>query len=390
MSLSRAVPSVLLGASAQARSRAGEKILVVIELGGGNDGLNTVVPHGDDAYYQNRFTLAIPKNQVARIDDHIGFHPSLGGFSRLLDENRLSIVQGVGYPNPNRSHFESMDLWHTAHRIEESAQLGWLGRCIDESPVLQGELPGIHYGQGRQPRALGTRIRPVPSIASLDQFRVNSGDNRRLTEQIRRDLGRPRGSGNQLLAYIHESAQVALRTSERLESVIEDDDDASTFPATQAGRKLDAIARLIDADLPTRVYYMTHDGFDTHSNQAEAHAGLLRELGDATEAFMRNLGERGHADRVAVMMFSEFGRRVRENASRGTDHGTAGPMFLAGGVVNSGPVNKHPALTDLEEGDLRFSVDYRSVYATVLEQWLGVRSPAILGDRYSQLELFRT
>jgi uncharacterized protein (DUF1501 family) len=388
VSLNGHVPAVLLGASRQTGQQRGERILVVIELGGGNDGLNTVIPFADDAYYQNRVPLAIPQGQVSPIDDHIGLHPSLGGFARLLDAGQLSIVQGVGYPEPNRSHFESMDLWHTAHRREESRQLGWLGRCIDDSPALRGELPAIHYGAGRQPLALGTRSRPVPSIASLDQFRLDGGNRRELAARISRNLAAPRATDNRLLGYIHESATVALQTSERLESVV-GNEGAGGFPGTLLGSRLAAIARLIDADLPTRIYYATHDGFDTHSNQAEAHAGLLRELGDAMAAFMNDLSERGHAERVAVLMFSEFGRRVRENASRGTDHGTAAPVFLAGGRVQAGPFNDHPSLADLDNGDLRFSVDYRSVYATVLEDWLGVDSAPVLGKPFPTVELFR-
>ena len=387
VSMTHCVPSVLLGASARAIHRRDEKILIVIELGGGNDGLNTVVPFGHDAYYENRFTLAISRDQVSKIDDSVGLHPSLNGFAQLLDDQQLGIVQGVGYPNPNRSHFESMDLWHTAHRIDESARLGWLGRCVDSAQSLQGELPAIHYGRGKQPLALATRTRPVPTIASLDQFRM-SGAGPQFASTIRRDLNVPRGGDNQLLGFIHDSAEVALRTSERLENVIDDQSAANDYPATPLGRKLAAVSQLIDSGLPTRVYYVTHDGFDTHSNQAEAHAGLLRELGDATAALMQDLAKRGHADRTAVMTFSEFGRRVRENASRGTDHGTAAPLFLAGGRVKAGMVNEHPSLTDLDQGDLKFTVDYRRVYATVLEDWLGIESQPILGRSFRKLPLF--
>ncbi len=389
VSLSQGVPAVLLGASARAQGRGGETILIVIELGGGNDGLNTVIPHGDEAYYENRFTLAIPRNEVSRIDDSVGLHPALGGFSQLLDDQQLTIVQGVGYPNPNRSHFESMDLWHTAHRIDESSQLGWIGRCIDSDRSLQGELPAIHYGGGKQPLALGTRSRPVPSIASLDQFRFRGNGPRQFSSTVQRDLNVPRSPENRLLGFIHESAQVALRTSERLENVI-DAKASADYPNTQLGRKLGAVGQLIDSGLPTRIYYVTHDGFDTHSNQAEAHAGLLRELAGATAALMQDLDKRGHADRTAIMTFSEFGRRVRENASRGTDHGTAAPLFLAGGRVKSGLANPHPSLADLDQGDLKFTVDYRQVYATVLEDWLGIESVPVLGRSFEKLDLFVT
>lgn len=389
VSLAHRVPPVLLGASARTSTRRGERILIVIQLSGGNDGLNTVIPYGDDEYFRNRFTLAIDEGQVAKIDDQVGLHPALDGFSGLLDENRLAIVQGVGYPNPNRSHFESMDLWHTAHRIGESRQLGWIGRCLDSRPSMQGELPAIHYGGEKQPLALGTRTRPVPTIASLDQFRLENGGNRQFASTIRSDLDIPRDRQNPLLGFVHESAQVAMQTSHRLENVIDSADTVDQFPNTRLGRKLAAVAQLIDSGLPTRIYYVTHEGFDTHSNQAEAHASLLGELGDATAALMNALQGGGHADRTAIMTFSEFGRRVRENASRGTDHGTAAPLFLAGGRIRSGLANAHPDLTDLEQGDLRFTVDYRQVYATVLEKWLNIDSQPILGGQFELLDLFQ-
>jgi uncharacterized protein (DUF1501 family) len=388
VSMTRSVPSVLFGASRQAILSRGERILIVIEMGGGNDGLNTVVPYGDDEYYRNRFTLAVGREAVLKIDDYVGFHPSLRGFSRLLQQQQLAIVQGVGYPNPNRSHFESMDLWHTAHRNAESSQLGWLGRCVDESPAFAGELPAIHYGEGKQPLALGTRIRPVASISSLEQFRLNVGNKRRFASTLRADLAIARDPGNELLGFIHDSAGVALQTSERLETILDGSVTAGSFPATALGRKLAAIAQLVDSGLPTRVYYVTHNGFDTHSNQAAAHAGLLSELGDAVAALIADLQLRGHDRRTAVIAFSEFGRRVRENASRGTDHGTAAPMFVAGGKVRAGLANRHPGLTDLDQGDLKFSTDYRSVYATVLDNWLGIDSLPILGKSFATLDLF--
>ncbi|MGI9518678.1 MAG: DUF1501 domain-containing protein [Pirellulaceae bacterium] len=387
VSLSTGVPQVLLGASARAALEPGEKILVVIQLSGGNDGLNTVIPFGDDEYYKNRFTLAIGRGQVSRIDDHIGLHPALNGFAEMLDAGQLSIVQGVGYPNPNRSHFESMDLWHTAHRVEEQIRLGWLGRCVD-GQHLAGELPAIHYGEGRQPLALATREKPVASITSLDQFRLRTGGDRRLSQSILQDIDRPRNRDNQLLGFIHDSASVALRTSQRIENVIDNRGNNSNYPATRLGGKLQAVSQLIESGLQTRIYYVTHEGFDTHSNQLEAHAGLLQELGDATAAFMRDLNDKGHGDRTAVMTFSEFGRRVRENASRGTDHGTAAPLFVAGNKVKAGALNDHPSLTDLDQGDLKFTTDYRRVYATVLESWLGIDSQPILGGKFEQVDLF--
>lgn len=390
VSFSGLLPPVLLGASRAAAAGPSRKakILVVIELGGGNDGLNTVVPYADDEYYRNRFTLAIDRNAVLKVDERIGLHPSLGGFASLLEKGQLGIVQGVGYPEPNRSHFESMDLWHTAHRSNDSPRLGWLGRCIDDAPVLSGELSAVHYGEGKQPLALATRSRPVASISSLDQFRLNAGDTRRFANDIRADLNVKRAGDNALLGFVHESTGVALRTAEQLDKVLGNARLGGRFPQHALGRKLAAISQLIASDLPTSIYYVTHNGFDTHANQREAHASLLAELGSAVQALMADLQEQGNAGRTCVLMFSEFGRRVRENASRGTDHGTAGPVFVAGGSLAAGPINGHPSLTELEQGDLKFSVDYRTVYSTVLEKWLGIPSGEVLGGDFGTLELF--
>lgn len=385
-SISRRVPPTLWGQTARLAYDSGDNILVVVQLSGGNDGLNTVVPYADDEYYRNRFTLAIDRNRVSKIDDHIGFHPSLTGFSEMLESGNLSIVQGVGYPNPNRSHFESMDLWHTAHRQGAESQKGWLGRCVDDH--WGDELSAIHYGGERQPLALATRNKPIPSIQSLDQFRLNIPNHPALANKISQALKRSRKFDRPLLDFIQQNAALAMTTSEQLESIIDTQASSRDYPSSPLGRKLSAVAQLIAAGLPTRVYYVTHNGFDTHANQANAHAVLLQQLGDATLAFQKDLAQQGHADRTLVLTFSEFGRRVRENASRGTDHGSAAPLFLTGGGLKPGPLNAHPSLLDLDQGDLKFTVDYRQVYATVLEDWLGVPSQSVLGDNFPKLELF--
>ncbi|HMO12923.1 MAG TPA: DUF1501 domain-containing protein [Pirellulaceae bacterium] len=389
ISLSWQVPSFLVNATRSTTTKNADRILVVIQLSGGNDGLNTVIPYGDDAYYRNRFTLAIDQPAVLKINDYLGLHPALRGFSEMLDLRRLAIVQGVGYPNPNRSHFESMDLWHTAHRIAENRQLGWLGRCLEDHYGLTQELPAIHYGDGKQPLALATRGTPAPSIANLDQFRLNIADRKGFLSGLRQDMSVRRPSDhNPLLGYIHDSAGIALKTSERLENIIETTRELAAYPATRLGRKLAAVSQLMDSGLGTRIYYVTHDGFDTHANQGTTHAALLQELGDAVLAFTNDLDKRGHLERTAIVSFSEFGRRVRENASRGTDHGAAAPLFIAGGDVNSGLLNEHPSLTDLDEGDLKFSIDYRRIYATLLDDWLGIDSESILGGRFPAFDLF--
>ena len=388
ISIAGTMPEILLAASRDsAHPNQLENILVVVQMSGGNDGLNTVIPFGDDEYYKNRFTLAIGKNQVRKINDHVGLHPSLSAYHELLEAGQLAIIQGVGYKNPNRSHFESMDLWHTAHRVEE-AKLGWLGRTIDSGqwPI---QVPALHLGAEVQPLALRNQGQPVPSVRSIDNFKLNSLPNPRLRKTIKQLIAAPRPGANELLSYVHENANVAIETSTKLEAITDRKQGQGAFPGSRLGNSLKAIAQLIGSGLKTRIYYCTIDGFDTHSNQLQAHAGLLNDLNDSVQAFMKEIAQQGNQDRVSVLSFSEFGRRVRENASRGTDHGTAAPVFLFGNKVKSGLLGKHPSLTDLDEGDLKYEIDYRQVYAAILENWLGVSADQIVGKQYRPVSVFK-
>ncbi len=387
ISLSGAVPKFLLGASQPLSNSGDEKIMVVVQLSGGNDGLNTVVPFGDDEYYKNRFTLAIGKQNVLKIDDHVGFHPALGGLNELMENGNLSVVQGVGYPNPNRSHFESMDLWHTAHQVDESNPIGWLGRTVD-SKMADGNLPAVHFGRGLQPLALKTEKKPVPSIRSIDNFKLNVLRDRKIKDKLSELVRAPRKTENTLLSYVHDSANVALETSHRLEGVSNNRKNEFNYPGSELGRNLGVIAQLIGSGLSTRIYYTTLDGFDTHSNQGQSHQGLLSDLGNSVRAFMNQMESQGNAKRVVLFSFSEFGRRVRENASRGTDHGTAAPVFVCGSGMPNGLIGKHPSLKDLDQGDMKFKIDYRSVYADLLENWMGLESEPIIGGKFEPVGLF--
>lgn len=388
ISLSGAVPQFLLGASRPPK-QLDDKIMVVVQMSGGNDGLNTIVPYGDGEYYKNRFTLAIQKPNVLKINDHIGFHPSLRGFSDLLNDGKLSVVQGVGYANPNRSHFESMDLWHTAHQAEVSNRIGWLGRSAESKKLSQNDLPALHFGNGLQPLALKTEKTPVPSIRSIDQFRLNVLRDAKAKKNLAALIKEPRKSDNQLLSYIHESANVALETSHRLEGVSKKQNKEFNYPQTGLGKNLSVIAQLIESGLATRIYYTTIDGFDTHSNQGESHQALLSDVGNSISAFMKQIEAQGNLDRVALFAFSEFGRRVRENASRGTDHGTAAPVFVCGSKLKNSVVGEHPSLTDLDQGDMKFKIDYRSVYTDLLENWMGIKAKPIVGGVFEPTSLFK-
>jgi len=398
VALSHQMPAFLRQAAASAelsgnKNKAGENVLVVVQLSGGNDGLNTVIPYGDDAYHRNRFSLDYGASAVLKIDDYHGLHPAMRGFADLLEAGKLSIVQGVGYPNPNRSHFESMDIWHTARREVPSPATGWLGRGLDETHAAKqsgGDLRALHFGPEAQPLALRARDVAVPSLRSLDSFRLRTGGDRRLRQSILEAAEAERDAEDDLLAFLQTNTTAALRAAERVERAVTHHQSPVRYPGTGLARKLRSVAQLINAGLNTRIYYVTLDGFDTHSNQREAHAGLLAELSGAVSAFLEDLAHRGHGERVAVMTFSEFGRRVKENASNGTDHGAAAPMLLAGERVVSGLIGAHPSLTDLDDGDLKFHTDFRRVYAGLLKDWLGWDPAPIVGERFAPLDVVRT
>lgn len=384
MSFKSLTPRFLQAAAAAVQN---EKILIVVELAGGNDGLNTVVPFADENYQRLRPSLALPSTNLIRIAEGIGFHPALRGFADLLDAGRLAVIQGVGYDNPNRSHFESMDIWHTCQRKQETRLDGWLGRCLEQTSVADGGDPaGIHLGAEKQPMALMSRSVRVPSIRSLEQFRLEGTANQQFREAVQELTSARRTVDNDLLDFVQSSTSSAIAASERIEASGKSYAAATTYPATALAEKLKTVGRLISSGLSTSIYYLQLDGFDTHSQQADAHTGLLRQLSDAVTAFITDMLEQGHADRVLLMCFSEFGRRVAENASAGTDHGTAGPMFLAGNRVIAGLTGPHPELNDLVDGDLRHHTDFRQVYATVLEQWLGCDSEKVLKGRYEPVK----
>ncbi len=382
-------PEFLLRAAAAEPAGHNDTILIVVQLSGGNDGLNTIVPYADDVYRRNRPRLAVAKSNVLRIDDYCGFHPSLRGFADLLQDNQLAIIQGVGYPDPNRSHFESMDIWHTCRRSKQRRETGWLGRYLDATSKSDGrDVPAWHFGGEKQPLALAAHKVRVPSLRSVEQFHLR-GDDDNLQAVISTLVEAERQQANPLLGFVQTSTSSALAASRRVRAQVQEYAPQAEYPDSPLANKLRIVAQLIEAKMGTRIYYVELDGFDTHAQQAGAHAGLLRQLGDAVAAFIHDVAAHDHDDRVLLMTFSEFGRRVKENASAGTDHGAAAPMFLAGSPVQSGLVGAHPSLTDLEGGDLRHHTDFRQVYATVLQQWLHWKSESILDRRYDTLPLVR-
>ena len=376
--------------TASAAGRSDGPILVVVQMGGGNDGLNTVVPFVQDGYYRARPRLAVPRERVLRVTDELGFHPGLAPLKALYDEGRLAVVQGAGYPNPNRSHFRSMEIWHTADPSGTGPRTGWLGRLFDSECPACGPTAGIAMTGAEMPLAMQGAAGRAVVLESPQAFAFHPvrGGGPQEVEAFRR-LMQPVPGDEPVVDFLTHTAMDAILASDEIRKVPAQAQDAGDYPRDPFSLKLRLVSELISACVPTRVYYVGLGGFDTHAAQAGRHDRLLEQLGAGLAAFVKDLTQKGLLDRVLVMTFSEFGRRVAENASGGTDHGAAAPMFLIGSQVVPGIHGGHPSLVDLDQGDLRFQVDFRSVYATVVEQWLGIPSQTVLGDRFPTVGILR-
>jgi uncharacterized protein (DUF1501 family) len=392
VALAPAVPGFLARTARAAEPQRDGRVLVVVQLDGGNDGINTVVPFADEGYAKNRKILRLPADRLLKIDKEVGLHPAMGDAARLLESGRLAVVQGVGYPNPSRSHFKSMAIWHSAEvtlpkddadDAESKAAYGWIGQALDSGPRPADGSPGATFiGTGAMPAALRSRRSVATALTRPEDSVLNLKT---------RPAIAPPGPGKDLAAFVERSTLDAYATSERMAEVLRARDTGARYPATGLAGQLRVIARLLKGGVGTRVFYTSQpfNSYDTHAVQLPHHGDLLGELSGALKAFLDDLQASGLAERVAVLCFSEFGRRVAENASHGTDHGTAGPVFLAGPGVRAGLVGEAPKLLDLQEGDLKMAVDFRRVYATVLEHWLGMPAKAALGGEFARLPLFR-
>ncbi|MBV8638908.1 MAG: DUF1501 domain-containing protein [Candidatus Eremiobacteraeota bacterium] len=364
---------------------AENRVLVLVNLQGGNDGLNCIVPHGNDAYYQLRPTLAVPRTDVLAIDSQLGFNPQMKSLKSLYDKGEVAIVQGVGYPDPDHSHFRSTEIWQTAapDRYEHT---GWLGRYLDDANLPKENLfNGIALAQVL-PEALVSNSVDVPAVAQLNGYGLVSDRNevaRRTYSELVRDNRFPFQSP--YLAHIAEIEDDAQRGSEELPKLVAGYKTGAAYPATPLGRSLALAAQIVGSNLGTRVLYVQHGSFDTHVSQKATQDRLLGEFSDAISAFYDDLRAHGNDTRVLTMTFSEFGRRIAENGSRGTDHGEASPLFLIGGGVKGGVYGSLPDLQSTNMGNVAFTTDFRSVYATVLERWLGRPSQKILAGTFSQL-----
>jgi uncharacterized protein (DUF1501 family) len=373
-------------------AKAGERILVVLQLSGGNDGLSTVVPLQNDDYARNRTTTRIAAGDAVKLDDDFGLHPNLKPFRELLDQHAFAAVHGVGYPNPNRSHFKSMDIWHLADNSGKPVSEGWIGRYCDHAfRGKQDPTLVVAVGGEKAPLAVQGKEHTGINLARPELYRFLGEQDGRVGQAYRK-LSRPPGADameNSGLDFVSRTAVDANASSDTIRKLVGARRSPVAYPVSRLAGSLQTVAALIAGGLSARVYYVFQSGFDTHAGQKQRHDRLMTEFSEAVAAFQKDLAHQNNADRVLTMSFSEFGRRVRENGSQGTDHGTAGPMFLFGPKVKPGLHGQHPSLAaaDLDQGDLKHRVDFRAVYATVLEKWLGTPAEPVLGHRYSLLDL---
>lgn len=427
VALSATVPGFLAN-TARAAPSGKDPILVVLEMTGGNDGLNTVVPYADDNYQRARPTLRLSQQEVIRIDEAIGLNPGLRGLDRLRNDGQLAIVQGVGYPNPDRSHFESMDIWQSATPpgppLERGGRVssgsGWLGRSLGNLQVQEGGIPGMHVGTEKLPLALQGSGLAAPSLHPTRPFELHLSEGSRRNSddggppppntapdprrdarlKLIQDLTQP-GSASRpdLLQFVQRSSLQTYTTLERLRQLMNEEGrrrlEQPGFRGDgpeQLAFNLSLVARLIRAGFGTRVFYVAINGFDTHADQRNTHQQLLGQLAAAVGSFFQQLEQSKDAERVLLLTFSEFGRRLQENGSRGTDHGAGSCLFVAGPRAKGGLVGKYPSLAkdELDQGDLKHTLDFRQVYATLLDGWLGCDSQRILGGKFDHIPLLKT
>lgn len=371
------------------------KILVVVQLSGGNDGLSTVIPYGDDAYYNARSNISHPANEVLKINDYLGLHPDLAPLKALYDNGDMGIVQGVGYPNPNRSHFRSMDIWQSAQPEREQPSSGWVGRYFDNTCPGCDPRVGVSMGETLPLAMQGEKVLPI-SFERPDSYRYNGRDRVDYAKLNNTDAQPTASTAKKVITpadqldFLHRTAMDAQVSSEQILRLTRNHSSPVPYPANEFGNGLKTIAAMIAGGLPTRVYYVALSGFDTHAAQLQRHDALMKQLAQGLNAFWQDLKAQKNQDRVLAMTFSEFGRRVVQNASNGTDHGAAAPMFVLGSSIQQGLVSPHPSMADLDQGDLKYVVDFRSVYASVLQNWLETPSKPILGDQFPLLPLVKT
>lgn len=360
----------------------GNKVVVVLQLSGGNDGLNTVIPIRNDIYYKSRPGLGIEKTKALSLTDEVGLHPELKAFANAFHDGSLGILNNVGYPNPDRSHFRSMDIWHSASQSNEYVQTGWLGRYLDAQcngcgkPTQILEIDDV--------LSLALKGEKTKGLALKDPKRLYGTSNEKFFKEISKQ--RTDHHDERPVEYLYKTMSETLSSADYIFKQSKLHPSSADYPNTNLGKDLKTIASLIFSDINTKVYYVSLGSFDTHINQQNQQQRLFKEMNDAVAAFTKDLKANQRYNDVLFFTFSEFGRRVSQNASNGTDHGTANNMFLmSGGLKEKGILNSLPDLTDLDEGDLKYKVDFKNVYATILNKWLSADDQKILGKKYNQL-----
>lgn len=376
------VPKFLKAFGAANAVPAGNKVVVILQLSGGNDGLNTVIPVRNDIYYKSRPRLGIERAKALSLTDEVGLHPELTAFADAFHDGSLGIMNSVGYPNPDRSHFRSMDIWQSGSASNEYVTTGWLGRYLDAQcsgcgkPTQALEIDDV--------LSLALKGENTNGLALKDPKRLYGISNEKFFKDISsRHIDH---HDEQPVDYLYKTMAETLSSADYIFKQSQIHPSAAEYPDTELGKNLKTIASLIYSDINTKVYYVSLGSFDTHINQEQQQQRLFKEMNDAVGAFIKDLKTNNRFNDVLFFTFSEFGRRVSQNASGGTDHGTANNMFLiGGGLKEKGLINAMPDLNDLDEGDLKYKVDFKNVYATVLNKWLDADDEKILGRKYSSL-----
>jgi uncharacterized protein (DUF1501 family) len=363
----------------------GNKVLVVIQLSGGNDGLNTIIPYRNDVYYKMRPALGIKREQALSLTDEWGLHPSFTGLKGLYDDGAMGILNNVGYPNPDRSHFRSMDIWHAASSSQDYWNTGWIGRYLDaqckgcDKPTQALEIDDT--------LSLAMKGEAAKGLAFIDPNRLYNTSNEAYFKELMQHAPQQHHDEHHNVDYLYKTMAETISSAAYIQQQFKTYKSKESYPNSPLGRNMKVIAELILSDINTKVYYVSHGSFDTHVNQQGQQEKLFKQLDEAVTVFVQDLKKNNRFQDVVVMTFSEFGRRVGQNASGGTDHGTANNMFLlGGGLQQKGLLNEGPDLTDLQDGDLKYKVDFKSVYATLLHKWLSADDQAILKQQYGYLD----
>ena len=379
------VPAFLKPIEALAQGNlTGNKNLVIIQLSGGNDGLNTIIPFGNDIYYQKRKTIAINQQDIIKLNDMQGLNPSLSALKEIYDHGWMGIINSVGYPNPDRSHFRSMDIWQTASASDEFLTTGWIGRYLDSNcQDIKNPYTAIEVDDTLSLAMKGAKMK---GIAVQDPNKLYQTTR----EPFFKDLVHGHGDANlneDNLGYLYKTMIETYSSADYIQKTSKTYNVTAEYPATPLGNQLKTVSKFINSGLQTRVYYLSLSGFDTHAGQQNQQGRQLKIYGDAVAAFVKDLKQTNKLDDTLVMTFSEFGRRVEQNASNGTDHGTANNILVYGGKLKkAGIYNNAPDLTQLDNGDLKYQIDFRDVYATLLDKWLNVNNGQILNKGFSGLE----